>query len=566
MRHTKFLLSIFSIFGCFGFSLAQSPVENAANPDNEKIIKVALCKGDATKAIQKAIDTATKFKDRHVRIMLAPGKYHISRAMASTYPYHVSNTTNEYENPDPTKHIGLWFRNMENVTFDGNGATLITHGEMTSFVIDSCKNVKLTNFSLDAADPSVPEIKILEKDNSGFSFEVTPPSNFVVDNNLFYFKGEGWAFGDGGKLTNLPEYAQVFYPERNVTLRKAYPLANYSKVEKTGDRTVRMEFENVPDVNPGEFYQLRHTIRNEVCGFINMSKDIELSDINFYFMGNFGLVGQFTENITYDNIKCRPEQNSGRTDTGFADFVQMSSCKGKLTIRNSHFEGAHDDPINIHGTHLQAITSEGPDKLTVMYRHGQTFGFTPFFEGDDVEIVDIHTLNPLSAAVVKEVTQIDDYTFEVTLDRNIPTLPEGYKISDLAIENVTWTPEVEITGNYFARIPTRGILITTRGKSLIADNTFFRIPMASILVADDARNWYESGPVKDLTIRNNTFIECSNPVISVAPEVEKFNRPVHENIVIEGNTFIGERANIFNLNGVDNVVIKNNIFKPSTTL
>lgn len=536
------------------------------NGFGEKIIKVSLSKGDATKQIQKAINSASKYKGETIRIQLTPGTYNISRTAASTYPYHVSNTTTVYENPDITKHIGLWFRNLENVTFDGNGATLLTHGEMTSFVIDSCKNITFSNFTLASADPSVPEITILSKDESGITFEVTPPSEFVVDNNLFYFKGEGWIFSDGGKLTNLPQYAQVFYPNKNVTLRKDYPLQNYKKVEKKGERTVRMEYDKVPDVNPGEVYQLRHTIRNEVCGFINMSKDITLENISFNFLGNFGIVGQFTENITYDNIRCQPDENSGRTNAGFADFVQMSSCKGKLTIKNSRFEGAHDDPINIHGTHLRAVGSNAPDKITLKYSHGQTFGFTPYFTGDEVEIIDRHTLNPLAASKVKDVNQIDDYTYEITLENNIPALPKGYSIEDLAVENVTWTPEVEIINNYFARTPTRGILITTRGKSLIANNTFFRIPMASILVSDDARNWYESGPVNDLTIRNNTFIECSNPVINILPETVRFNQPVHKNILIEGNKFIGADRNFIDLRGADNVIIRNNIFEPSDSL
>lgn len=62
----------------------------------------------------------------------------------------MSNTTTVQENPDPTKHIGLHFKGLKNVTLDGNGAKLLTHGEMTSFLLDECENITLQNFTLNA--------------------------------------------------------------------------------------------------------------------------------------------------------------------------------------------------------------------------------------------------------------------------------------------------------------------------------------------------------------------------------------------------------------------------------
>lgn len=238
----------------------------------------------------------------------------------------------------------------------------------------------------------------------------------------------------------------------------------------------------------------------------------------------------------------------------------MSGCSGKIRIINSYFEGAHDDPVNIHGTHLKAVGSEAPDRLTVRFMHGQSYGFTPFYKGDEVEIVDRHTLNCLQQAKVKNSRRIDDYTFELTFDRRLSSLPDGYSVEDLSVENVTHTPEVEISGNYFARIPTRGILITTRGKSVFENNTFFRMPMPAILVSDDARGWYESGPVKDLTIRRNLFVECGSPVIAVWPEIDRFGKPVHSNIAIENNRFIIREGIAVDLRASENIVVRDNVF------
>lgn len=522
------------------------------------IIDVQPCQGDATEVLGEAIAKAATFGERDVTIRLAPGDYHISRDKASKQLYYISNTSSASENPDQTKHIGLWFRKMSHVTFDGNGARLVTHGEMTSIVVDSCSDVSLKNFTLTAADPSVPEIKILEADNSRITFHVTEPSDFDIADGHFNFKGEGWVCADGGRMTSLPQLAQVFYPDSNVTLRCDFPFDDYTDARLVGDRTVEMSFDKVPDVHPGEIYQIRHGIRNEACGLIANSRNVSLENIEFNFMGNFGLVGQYSENISYDNIRCRPDSTTERTNAGFADFVQMSGCKGKIRIANSYFEGSHDDPINIHGTHLRAVGRPSPERLLVRFMHHQSYGFTPFHSGDSVGIVDVHSLLYVDSVLVEDVRRIDEYEFELTFDRS---LSADCGIEDIAVENISWTPEVEIVGNYFARTPTRGILITTRGRSLIEGNTFYRIPMASILVADDAQSWYESGPVRDLTIRRNVFVECAAPVIDICPENDRDDGPVHRNITIEDNKFVGiapESAIAYR--SVANMTVRNNSF------
>ena len=116
-------------------------------------------------------------------------------------------------------------------------------------------------------------------------------------------------------------------------------------------------------------------------------------------------------------------------------------------------------------------------------------------------------------------------------------MPPEFKPDD-AVENVTWTPEVEIRGCTVMRIPTRGFLITTRRKVLVEDNQFLRTHMSAILLEDDARGWYESGCVRDMTIRENRFIRCGEPVIHINPRNTVANDSVHRNIRIEDNEFV----------------------------
>ena len=296
-----------------------------------------------------------------------------------------------------------------------------------------------------------------------------------------------------------------------------------------------MNYQEKPDTPPGMVFQMRDAIRDEVCGLIQYSRDIRLENIRIYYAGNFGIVSQYSENLAFEQLYFEPEPGSGRTNTGFADFLQVSGCKGKVQIQNCRFTGAHDDPINVHSTHLQVVEYLSDRKVKLGFIHPQTFGFHVFFPGDKVAFINSNTLLPVVEAKVKKVTRVDDRHVIVEIDRQLPETVRNTEL--VAVENLTWTPEVVIRNNYFSRIPTRGILVTTRRKVVIEDNTFYRMQMSTILIADDARSWFESGPVTDVTIRRNKFIECGEPVINVAPENNVYAGAVHRNISVTENHF-----------------------------
>lgn len=532
-------LLMFLFFYCFVMTGIAAPV----------VLDVPVPGGDATPVLRRIIEQASSYKGRAVLIRLQQGDYHIYRTSSSPYLYYISNTASAEENPDPTKHIGIWLKDMKNITVDGGGARFVTHGEMTPFVIDGCENVTLKNFSLVAADPSVPEMTVVSTDANSITARVTAGSSYEIEDGKFYWKGEGWRFGGG--------IAQVFYPQTNVTNRCESPLAGVTKAIELDEGLVRFNYDRAPGFKTGEVYQMRHSFRTEACGFIHQSKDVKLENIKFHFLGNFGIVGQYSENLTYEKLYCAPEWGSGRTCAGFADFVQMSGCKGKIRILDSYFEGAHDDPINIHGTHLKVMEYVSDRQVKVRFMHGQSYGFEAFYKGDEVEFVDAHSLRCLQPARVKAVERIDDYEILLTLDRAVN---DNVKAAEyVSVENVTWTPEVEIRNNYFSRIPTRGILVTTRRKVVIEDNVFYRIPMSGVLVSDDARGWYESGPVRDVTIRRNLFMECGSPVIAVMPENDRYEGAVHRNVRIEANRFvIRQGSEAVSARATDGLIIRDN--------
>lgn len=494
----------------------------------QRVIRIAPGEGDMTAKIQAAIEKARSSNGRPVVIELADADYALYRESASAQVYHVSNTTSDAENPDPTKHIGLWLKKLRNVTIEGNGARLVTHGEMTTFAIDSCENITLRNFTITAADPTVPEMTVTEVGERHMNVRIHSLSRYEIDSaGQFAFVGHGWKLSGG--------IAQIYDPGRDITWRSWSPLPGLCRVTELEPGLLRFDYDTRPQVANGQVFQMRDGIRDEVCGLIQYSKDITLERLHLAFLGNFGIVGQMSENLTYRHLTFEPEPGSGRTCAGFADFVQMSGCKGKIRIEHSRFSGSQDDPINIHGTHLSVRQFTAPDQVLVRYMHPQTFGFQSFFPGNEIEFIDAHSLLSQAAFKVKRAEMKNDREILVTLTR-----PVGQELRDkpeLVVENTTYTPEVEIRDNFFSRVPSRGLLVTTRRKVVIENNTFFRTQMSGILIADDARSWFESGMVRDVAIRGNRFIECASPVIFIAPENDRNEGYVHRNIRIENNCF-----------------------------
>lgn len=524
----------------------------------QNVIKVNPENGDMTKKIQAAIEKARSYNGKAVVIELQNADYNIHRESSSQILYHISNTASEKENPDQTKHIGLWLKGLKNVTIDGKGAHLVTHGEMTGFVIDQCENITLRNFTVTAADPTVPELTVTEVGERHMTVRIHPRSRYQIKEGKFSFVGDNWSLSDG--------IAQSYDPEKDITWRSWSPLNGLRKAIELEPNLLRFVYDKAPQARPGLTFQMRDGIRDQACGLIQFSKNITLENLHLAFLGNFGLVGQMSENITYRNMAFEPEAGSGRTCAGFADFVQMSGCKGKITIENSRFSGAHDDPINIHGTHLAVTEFLSPNQIVVRYMHHQTYGFQSFLPGNTIEFIDPHSLMSLSSAKVKKAEMKSEREIIITLDK--PAISEIKNTEGLVVENVTYTPEVVIRGNYFSRIPSRGVLVSTRRKVIIEDNTFFRMQMSGILIADDARSWFESGMARDVTICNNDFIECGGPVIFIAPENDRNEGYVHRNITIANNRFRLTGTDAISAKSVDGLKITDNLFltpKASTT-
>lgn len=476
-----------------------------------------------------------------IKVHFAAGRYDFFTDNISTRKYNISNTNAQ---PDSLKAVGILLEKANYFNISGSGAKIICRGKMIEVCIDSCQNIIISDLHFDYYRPTVSEFKVVDAGVDYAELQIHEDSKYKIENGNIIWYGEGWT-------CNTRMLGQELNLETNDARRLWNPIEGMQFEEiKPGLVKARGEHK----VKKDNVYQLRETFRDYAAVFTRRSKNIIWKNVNFYFLHGMGLVSQFSENLTYDAVSVAPEKNSGRTTAAWADILHVSGCKGKILVKNCIFKGAHDDAVNIHGTYLRVVEKVSDKQIKVRFMHKQTYGFMAVNKGDEIEFVDCESYESHGKNKVTDAIMLNPKEILVTLEKNIP---QELELEDV-IENVTWTPEVEISGCHVSWIPTRGFLLATRRKILVEENDFLATHMGAILVGIDANNWYESGFVRNMTIRNNKFINCAEPVIQIEPRNQKVNNRVHQNIRIKNNEFLLRNKIIFKAKSASNLTIEGN--------
>ncbi len=498
--------------------------------------------------VQNAI-AACKTKKNAI-LVLPGGLINIWPKEAAKRELYISNST-EDDTSSKWKNIAFLFEDCKNITLDGNNSLIVLHGKMISFAALKSSNIKIKNIRFDYARPTMSELSIKTVTANRIETEIHPDSKYTIDSGHIQFYGDGWIAKAHHTILYKPTSQTLHYSSLKPLLE--------SRALQTGPNHVQFEgnFQNSKFV-PGDILTFRDPYRDNCGAFFHRSKNIYLENINMHFMHGLGIVSQFCENISLFKVSVAPPENSGRIISSFADCFHFSGCKGLIKIDSCFTSGSHDDPVNIHGTHLKITGIDTAKKIKVRFMHHQTYGFEAFFAGDSIAFIDPQTLLPIAKAKLKKARLLNPREMELETATPLPSnITTG-----LSIENITWTPEVIIKNSRFERTNTRGLLITTRRKVLIENNSFYHTGMYPILIANDASSWYESGAVNNITIRNNRFIECGynngSGGIAILPENHQLSTAVHRNIYILNNQFITSYTEVLTARSVHNLVFNGN--------
>ncbi|QEC79653.1 right-handed parallel beta-helix repeat-containing protein [Mucilaginibacter ginsenosidivorax] len=489
---------------------------------------------------------------KHVKLVFEKGTYNFYPEASFKKQFFISNTNDDAYTP---KAIAIYIDSSSYVDIEAVGAKMLMRGKMIETCIDHSHDIKIHGATYDYYRPTVSELEVIKTADNFADLKIHPDSKYSIKDSLLTWEGEGWGY-------NSISLWQVLDPATGHLQRVDINMEGLKYVA-SGINNVRVYFKRNPGFKAGLVYQNRDITRDCAGIFLVRSNNLVLKNIHINFMHGMGAVSQFCRNITIDSVFVKPAANSGRTCAAWADILHFSGCVGKISIINSWLSGANDDAVNVHGTYLRIIQQPQPNQLLVRFMHNQTFGFEAFVKGDSIAFVHSNSLLQYGESIVSKAVRVNDKDILLTLKA---PLTDTIMPNDV-VENITWTPRVYISNNTIERIPTRGILVTTRGKAVIENNIFRRVNNSAIAVADDAASWYESGMVKSLAIRNNKFYLCGGPVVLVSPENTQNNViKVHNNILVTGNEFILLPATeAVYAKSTANIRVLNNSFKVTST-
>ena len=461
--------------------------------------------------------------DAPIEVSFAPGRYDFHPDQARARKYDISNTN---DGRDIEKVMAILLDGVRHVAISGPGARIVMRGKMIELCVNGSEDVTVTGLQFDYHRPTVSEFTVVSVAPDHADLAIHEDSPFTIEDKRIVWQGEGWSYGNGEGVI-----AQELDLGEDAVWRRRNPLRGL-EAEALSPGLLRVRGGH--DMAEGRVYQLRNPFRDCVGVFLRRSRDVTFRDVDFLFMHGMGVLCQLTENITLDSVRIAPDEKSGRTCAAWADCMHFSGCRGRIVARDCVFSGAHDDAINVHGTYLRVVEVVSPNQIKVRFMHRQTFGFMAFNPGDEIDFVRWDTLDVLGSNRVVDAKLLNSREMLLTLERSAP---RGGRENDV-IENVTWTPEVEITGCTVSRIPTRGFLVSTRRRAVVSGNVFNRTWMSGVLVACDAESWFESGCVRDLTISKNRFDRCRKPAVLIKPANSEPNDAVHRNIRIAENEFV----------------------------
>jgi hypothetical protein len=565
---SKLFLLLFTAFSI----LAYSEVKAAIPSDTTYIFlkDYGLYKTKNKNAITYINKIKEDLKGDNPKVLVfSTGTYHFYPEDCQTRTYFESNTTDL--NP---KVCAFLFEKQNNLVIDGRGSRLIFHGEMQPFTFDNCKNITLKNIIIDWENPLIAQGEVLKVNDQyielGINHKEFP--HRLQDNKLI-FETYNYQQNSWKSTMEFDRKGRYIVPQTGDNGCLGNDWKEYL-AEATMPGVIRLHhnFSRKPTV--GNFLVLRHAERTHSGVFIFESKNIKIEKLTLYHAAGLGILAQFSENLTFNAYRAIPNRSKNHYFGGGDDGLQISNCRGQVTVTNCEFAGLMDDPINVHGTSVQVQEIISDKELKCKFMHPQSVGLNWGHKGDKISFIENTRMNSMGAGTVVEFKPIDNEYFTLTFAAAIP--PE-LEIGD-ALENLTWSPNFTVKNTHFKNCRARGLLVSTPGKVVI-ENNIFESSGSAILISGDANGWFESGAVNDVLIKNNTFTELCNTssyqfceaiisIFPIIPQLDKDTPAFHKNIRIEGNQFnpfdysVLFARSVEGISFINNTVTRSHTFEP----
>lgn len=530
-------------------------------------------KPDRKENVAAKIDKAlTKIKKEHgndmVTIVFAKGRYDFHEKGAVSRELFISN--HDQDNP---KSIGLNIDSWDNLTIDGGGADFMFHGRMLPIVVTGSDNFTLKNLHIDFETPHISQVEVVANGgDEGITFRTAPWVNGEIDKKgKFIARGEGWILTPSSGIAFEKDTKRVVYRTSDLWV----PLD--SVVAAGGKDLFRAPKWRDSRLAEGTVVAMRGWGRPTPGIFLSENNTTVIENVKVHYAEGMGLLAQLCDGITLRQFGvCLRGENDPRYFTTQADATHFSGCRGLISSTEGLYEGMMDDAINVHGTYLKVTSIQDRRTVTGRYMHGQSYGFKWGEPGDTLQIILSETMEALPCRpVITSITPKDRPTvegakeFTITLSEELPE--EVVEGGHYGLENLALCPEVYFADNVIRNNRARGSLFSTPRKTVLERNLFDHTSGTAILLCGDCMGWFETGACRDVTIRENRFVNAltnmfqfTEGVISIYPEIHNLSGQkdyFHSGIRIENNEFDTFDAPLLYAKSVDGLTFTGNIVR-----
>lgn len=461
----------------------------------------------------------------HPRLVLAPGVYNFTKMT------------------QPDRRV-FEATEIDDLTIDGQGATLIFSGRANPFFFKKCRNLKLKNVKIDWDRVPFSQGTVVASTEESIDVEVDP---------AFPLTGQE-------KIEALMDYD----PETRLPLANLDIFAGaIQSVEPTGPQSLRITFKHTEDplkrldqvldkkkflASPnvekamhkskyikaltGKLVVLRHEVYGSFAIDLDHCENVSLENVSIYACPGMGIHAGATKDITCDRVEVRIKPGSGRLMSTTADCQYYTFCSGTITLRDGYYEGMGDDGLNVTSKYRAVTKVASPTSiLAAVPSKVPAWQGEPPAPGEKLVFQSGADMKPMGTATVKaSVWDPNAKAFSIQFEQPLP----GLKENDLFYSE-TYMPKVRVSNCTFQGMRSRAILLSTRDAK-ITDCKIRGPGYAGVFLKGGLRHGVEGPASSDVEIRNCTFEGCGGAAIYAYADGPGRPAGALERIVIEGNT------------------------------
>ncbi len=460
-------------------------------------------------------------KGERATVRFERGTYRFVPGESVVHDLYISNHDQVVHHP-----TALYLEAWDGITVDGAGSTFLCTGRMLPIAINHCSRTALKNLYVDFETPHISQVTITANTADGIRFKPSDEVEWRInDDRRFEASGPGWRLTYNTGIAFDGEHRYIVPQTSDLWIDM-----NDCRATENGE-VVAPNWKN-ERLKAGTRVALRSYQRPAPAITVNETDGLSVKDVTVYYAEGMGIVAQRSANIHLDAFNVVPNYKAGRYFSTQADATHFVQCRGDITVENSLYEGMMDDAINIHGVYLRVRERMDSHTLRLCYEHEQAYGYLWGNAGDSVAFVRSATMDQLPHTnTIASIHGTSPKEFVVRFTEPLPAeicADEGY-----GAENLTWTPTATFRNCTVRNNRARGALFSSPRKTVCEDNLFDHTSGTAVLLCGDCNGWYESGAVRDLTIRRNRFVNAltnlfqfTSAVISIYPEIPHLDKSV----------------------------------------